>query len=269
MRALRCSSYTVIRTVMLTVGTDQVQKAIFLRSLLFMALTGLVPVAIAGPPFFTDDPEPVDYHHWEFYLASEQEHLRHAATATLPHVEVNYGALPNVQLHVVAPMEYVRTGGGKQYGYSDTELGVKYRFVDETAVMPQIGIFPLVELPTGSKDAGLGNGMVQVYLPVWFQKSWGDLTTYGGGGFWYNPASDAKNWGFIGWQAQYDFSEVVSLGGELYYHTPDAPDATSGTAFSVGGFLNFNEHNHLLFSLGHSVAGEATTTAYFGYQLTI
>src|ERR1019366_8989957 len=27
--------------------------------------------APAGPPFLTDDPEPVEYQHWEFYLASQ------------------------------------------------------------------------------------------------------------------------------------------------------------------------------------------------------
>ena len=25
---------------------------------------------LAGPPFLTDDPEPVDYQNWEFYIAS-------------------------------------------------------------------------------------------------------------------------------------------------------------------------------------------------------
>ena len=25
---------------------------------------------LAGPPFLTDDPEPVDYQNWEFYVAS-------------------------------------------------------------------------------------------------------------------------------------------------------------------------------------------------------
>ena len=28
-------------------------------------------VAWAGPPFVTDDPEPVELHHWEVYLASQ------------------------------------------------------------------------------------------------------------------------------------------------------------------------------------------------------
>ena len=27
-------------------------------------------LSYAGPPFFTDDPQPVDFKHWEFYISS-------------------------------------------------------------------------------------------------------------------------------------------------------------------------------------------------------
>lgn len=34
----------------------------------------------------------------------------------------------------------------------------KYRFVEETKTRPQIGVFPMFELPTGNSARGLGNG---------------------------------------------------------------------------------------------------------------
>ena len=63
--------------------------------------------ALAGPPFKTDDPQPVDYMHWEFYVASMQQIDNNQTSATLPHFEVNYGVIPDVQLHLVAPLGYV------------------------------------------------------------------------------------------------------------------------------------------------------------------
>src|ERR1700722_16935603 len=57
----------------------------------------------AGPPFLTDDPQPVDLGHWEFYLASQWSLANHSGTGTAPHVEVNYGALPELQLHAIVP----------------------------------------------------------------------------------------------------------------------------------------------------------------------
>ncbi len=225
--------------------------------------------AYAGPPFKTDDPQPVDFGHWEFYLASVQQFERDATSATAPHLEVNYGAVPNVQLHLVAPMGYVRDAGGARYGYADTEVGVKYRFLQETDDLPQIGLFPLVEIPTGDESRGLGAGKVQAYLPLWMQKSWGRFTTYAGAGWWYNPVVGGKNWLFTGWEAQYDLSDMVTLGGEVYYQTADNEDAAPGGGFGLGGFINVTENHHILFSAGEAFAQTTTVTAYLGYQLTI
>jgi len=225
--------------------------------------------AIAGPPFKTDDPQPVDYHHWEFYIASEQQFTRQETDATSPHFEVNYGVISNVQLHIVAPLGYVRSAEGTHYGYADTELGIKYRILEETESVPQIGFFPLVEIPTGNENEQLGNGKIQAYLPLWIQKSWGKFTTYGGGGIWYNPGPDRKNWVFTGWEIQYDFSSLVTLGSELYYQTSGTQNSGSNAGFTFGGFINLSEDHHILFSLGRTLSGETAMTGYVGYQLTI
>ena len=64
--------------------------AALVRSLLAPALCD------AGPPYVTDDPEPVEFRHWEFYLATQHFITRDVATGTAPHVEVNYGAWPGL-----------------------------------------------------------------------------------------------------------------------------------------------------------------------------
>jgi hypothetical protein len=57
-------------------------------------------------------------------------------------------------------------------------------------------MFPLVEVPSGDADKGLGNGKTQYFLPVWLQKDFGKWTIYGGGGYWINPGTGNKNWWF-------------------------------------------------------------------------
>lgn len=224
---------------------------------------------LAGPPFKTDDPQPVDYRHWEFYAASIQEFGRFGTDATAPHIEVNYGVVPDVQLHVVVPFAYVHSSEGNAYGFSDLEVGVKYRFINESESSPQVGVFPLVEFPTGDNSRQLGSGHTQVFLPLWVQKSWGNLTTYGGVGYWINPGSGQRNWIFAGWQVQYDFSEVVTLGAEVYYQGANAEDAEATGGMSFGGFVNLSEHSHILFSVGRTVSGDAFTTGYLGFQFTL
>jgi hypothetical protein len=72
--------------------------------LLLLLLCSLTP--LAGPPFVTDDPEPVDYQHWEFYVASQHVETSDGWSGTAPHVELNYGAITNLQLHLIAPIAY-------------------------------------------------------------------------------------------------------------------------------------------------------------------
>ena len=59
------------------------------------------------------DPEPVELHHWELYLASQSFHDHDGWTCTAPHIEVNCGAISNVQLHVIAPLAYAVPDQGK------------------------------------------------------------------------------------------------------------------------------------------------------------
>ena len=226
-------------------------------------------VAWAGPPFVTDDPEPVGYRHWEIYLASQHAKDKDGWSGTAPHFEVNYGALPNLQLHLIAPLAYVKPDdGSSHYGFGDLELGAKYRFVQESHWLPMVGTFPLVDLPTGNHERGLGNGRAKVFIPIWLQKSWEPWTTYGGGGYWYNPGIDNKHYWFIGWVVQRDLSKKITLGTELFYTTPKAVGESSQTGFNVGGFFNFTEKHHILFSAGRDIHGPDRFSMYIAYQLT-
>jgi hypothetical protein len=242
-----------------------------LAAVVCLAILILSEKAHAGPPFVTDDPEPVDYHNWEFYVASMHSKYGGDWSGTAPHIEVNYGAVPDLQLHLIAPMAYDSPppGGGGHYGFGDLELGTKYRFVHETNGWPQIGIFPLLELPTGSEHENLGNGHLQAYLPLWLQKSWGTWTAYGGGGYGINSLSGKENWGFVGAVLQKQIFHNVALGAEVYHQTlyeTDFPNV--GTAFNIGTVIDFNDHNHLLFSAGHSIDGPIGFQCYVAYQFT-
>jgi hypothetical protein len=162
----------------------------------------------AGPPFQTDDPVPVDLHASEFYVFSTYAKSPGDKQIALPAFEYNYGVLPDTQLHLVVPiLGNAPDAGTSQRGLGDLELGVKYRLLHETVTLPQVGIFPMIELPTGSARRGLGNGRAWWRLPVWLQKSWGDWTSYGGAGIAVNRAPGQKNYAFGGWLLQKDLNE--------------------------------------------------------------
>lgn len=241
-------------------------------TLLACAMLMASPLALAGPPFMTDDPEPVEYQHHEFYISTQQTKTADGRVGTLPHVEFNYGAAPDLQLHIIVPYAFSNPAGGpNQQGLGDIELGAKYRFIQETDSRPMVGIFPLIETHTGDADKGLGNGANQFFLPVWLQKRWGEWQSYGGGGYWVNNALNTKNHWFFGWQLQKDISEHLTLGGEIFHSTEQAPGQGSSTGFNLGGYYNFDEGNHLLFSFGKGLTNADVTnkfSSYLGYQWT-
>ncbi|HJR13532.1 MAG TPA: hypothetical protein VJ833_06495 [Rhodanobacteraceae bacterium] len=60
----------------------------------------------AGPPFFTDDPEPVQFRHNEFYIFGTLDHADGASAIAAAAIEYNRGIAPNAQFHIVLPMAW-------------------------------------------------------------------------------------------------------------------------------------------------------------------
>jgi hypothetical protein len=229
-----------------------------------------VLVACAGPPFITDDPEPLGSRHWEINVASQMSKDKNGISGTAPHFDINYGLLSNLDLHTIVPLAYVSPNeGSTNYGFGNIELGIKYRFIQESDWVPTVGTFPLVDLPTGSHKRGLGNGKTRVFIPLWLQKSWEPWTTYGGGGYWYNPGTDNKHYWFFGWLVQRDMSKKITLAAELFYTTPKAIGEGSEIGFNVGGYFNFTEEHHILFSAGRDIHGPNRFLMYIAYRLTL
>jgi hypothetical protein len=246
----------------------------FIAAACSAALLLAVGPANAGPPFRTDDPEPVEKGHGEFYLLSYATRANGGTSGVLPAIEMNYGPVEDVHLHVLLPIAFDSPSGGKtQRGYGDTELGVKYRFVheDEEGWRPMIGTFPIVVLPTGNDNKGLGGGHTMTFLPIWLQKSFGSWTTYGGGGYWTNPGTGNKNFWFTGWLLQRKINDSLTLGGEVFHETADTVGGRGNSGYNLGGVYNFTEHDHFLFSAGKGFQNVADTNKfsyYLAYQLT-
>ncbi len=222
--------------------------------------------ASAGPPFLTDDPVPVGYRKGEAYLFSSGTRDTTEKSGAGPALEFNFGILPDAMLHLIAPLAYDNPKNGpSHFGYGDTEVGIKYRFVHETDVMPSIGAFPLIELPTGNQEKGLGSGHAQYFFPIWLQKDFNKWTAYGGGGYWINPGADNKNYWFTGILLQYAFSESFYLGGELFHQTADTDVGDADSGFNFGGGLPLMGDVQLLFSAGRGLKNIPTNE--FSYYL--
>jgi hypothetical protein len=236
-----------------------------------------------GPPYQTDDPVPVDYQHYEFYIFGGVDGTTAEIDSTGPAFEFNWGAVPRVQVHailpwgVVAPSNnpvYLPGGVGPTYfGLTDVELGAKIAFIKEGKRMPQIGSFTMFEMPTGNYDKGLGVGKVWYKLPVWLQKNEGKWLFDGGGGYTVVPQTGYRNFPYTGWLVKRELSEQWELGVEVFAHGREgfaAAQTQASTMIDMGGYYHFkkNPNEQFLFCYGHSVAGQTENYAYAGMYWT-
>jgi len=239
--------------------------------LLFMIGIGASGPALAGPPFITDDPVPVDYQHWEIYGFSAATHVKGDTGGTLAGTEINYGPAPNLMIHMIVPLAFdAPHGGSMKVGRGDVELGAKYRFInaDSSDWWPQVATFPLIEVPTGDAKRGLGEDLTTEFIPIWLQKDFGRWTTYGGGGYWHNPGDGNKDYWFVGWLLQRQVTDNLALGGEIYHQTADTVGGKGMSGFNIGGVYDFNAHEHLLFSAGRGIEN-VTASNEFSYYLAL
>jgi hypothetical protein len=234
----------------------------------------LPSLAFAGPPFRTDDPEPVDFQHYEITLFSQGTQTNHGWSGLLPGFEVNYGVLPNVQLHAIILQGFTSPDAGRTgFALGDVELGVKYRLINpaEQDWYPQIAIFPAVELPTGNQKLGLSTRHEQFFLPVWLQQDFDPWTVYGGGGYWINPGSGNRNYGFVGAALWRKVTDKLALGAEVFHQGSPAAGVPDSTGFNIGVAYDFSDHWHLLASAGRGLRNTAQTNLfsyYMALQLT-
>lgn len=230
--------------------------------------------AQAGPPFQTDDPTPVDYGHYEFYVFGIADGTPVETDAVAPGFEFNWGAVPKLQLHalvpfgIAAPMNHPAYGpdgrGPITYSLSDIELGAKYGFITQTKRRPQIGTFPMIEIPKDDEP--------WYRLPIWVAKDIGPWSLDGGAGYVVNPQSGMRNYPYGGFLVRRTINKKFDLAAEVFSHgriEQDLALSQSSTMIDTGGYYNFSQPGlQLIFAYGHSIAGQTENYAYLGLYKT-
>lgn len=249
---------------------------------IFLALAAHGLWAQAGPPFQTDDPTPVPLGHYEAYVFGTVDGTPVEVDAAGPAFEFNWGAIPNVQLHAILPLGtaaplnnpvYLPAGTGPTtFGLTDMELGAKYGFIQQTRHRPQIGTFPMFEIPTGNATRGLGVGRVWYKLPVWAEKEFGPWSLCGGMGYTVVPQTGYRNYLYGGFLVKRELGRRLELAAEVFAHGREGlatAQTQSATMIDAGGYYHFKTPGlQLLLAYGHSVAGQTENYGYLGLYKT-
>ncbi len=153
------------------------------------------------------------------------------------------------------------------------ELGAKIAFIKESKHIPQIGTFPMFEIPTGNYDKGLGVGKVWYKVPLWVQKNIGHWLLDGGGGRNDRPANRVPQLPVWRIPGEIQLSASAGVGsGNLFPWARGLRRAADPSLDDdrPGRLLSFQTRpgEQLLFCYGHSVAGQTEQYAYIGMYWT-
>lgn len=240
-----------------------------LRPALAVASGGLAllaaPAAEAGPPYVTDDPEPTDPAGWEIYGFGAGTSFSHALDGEAG-LDLNYGAAKDLQASATLSFAYEQERGERVHtSVADTEVGLKYRFLHQRdgSLMPDVALFPKLELPTAGRRHG--SGKVGFQLPVWAQKDLGGWSLFGGGGYQLNPGRGNRDFTFEGLAVTREVTKSFSLGGELYHQSADSRDTRASTGVGVGASWQVAPHWALIGSGGPLIEHRASAGRYAFY----
>jgi hypothetical protein len=239
-------------------------------AVLLLASVIVAAAAQAGPPFVTDDPETPPLHGWEINIPITLERGSGEQVLQTPLFDINYGYRGNVQLKVEFALVNVRLDEGQtERGLSDTSVGVKWRFLEEGRLVPQMAVYPQVTLPTGDDQRGLGEGKPSFRFPLVVQKSWGPWTVFGNVGAVLQSRPGSRHFWFHGLTVVREVSPNLELGVEEYGNSPTDRDERSSLGFNLGGTWKVADATGVLFSAGRTVRGEEATTVYLGIQVLV
>ena len=108
-----------------------------MRGIRLTLLAAVSLTASAGPPFQTDDPQPIDYKNYEFYTFASSDGTKLETDTVTPGFEFNWGALPNVHLHIIVPAVGIYPADEpRAFGAGDMELGIKSALCRKASIGP-------------------------------------------------------------------------------------------------------------------------------------
>jgi hypothetical protein len=192
---------------------------IFACILTVMLLT--VSRCFAPPPMVTGDVPTADKQTFEWYAGARYQESESGKPARLlPFTELVYGV--SERLEVTFETAGLSVEG--HYGLTDSVVGTKFVFLNETARRPGVaGSFEL-KLPTGDESRGLGSGEFDYDLRLRAQKTWGWFTAIGNAGYTFvtdpefgGVTTSTENVWLLTFGQEYQVAKRTRLLSELYF----------------------------------------------------
>ncbi len=233
-------------------------------------LLSLQPMAHAGCPFNVDDPGTDEPQHVVLNLAAVTSQVSGSESDLFPSANFGYGLNNNFEVDLGSAIDSVRNSGSPRiFGYGDTTLYAKWRFLEETSKRPQVALTGLVKFPTASRQRGLGSGYYDYIPALCLAKSFGRYFACANAG--YNILGDpgAISNTYYGLCVTYQATELLTIGGQLYGSGSASPGTSGELAYGLGLTYNYRPDQAFQLTIGRSARGLSDLNVYAGFQFDL
>lgn len=224
-----------------------------------------------GPPMITDDTGTVPKGHWEINTAFTFERTYDGWLYGVPLLDINYGFARNMQLKVETPWLISRPNGGRGInGLGNTNIGVRWRFRDETEHHRfALSIYPQFEFnnPTSSQRRGLVDKGPEFLMPLQIQTQVGKFGINGDVGYRFKRGADEIIYGVVVGRS---INKRIELLAEIHGSSPTNAAGDSEIVYNLGSRIKLTDHATFLLSGGRSIRPnhDPLFVAYSGIQFT-
>ncbi len=201
-------------------------------------LLGFGPRCFAPPPMVTADVPTAEKESFEWYVGARYQESESGQPARLlPFSELVYGLTDRLEL----TFEAAGLSKNHEYGLSDSVVGTKFVFLEETGGRPGIAGSLELKLPTGDEARGLGSGEFDYDLRLRAQKTWGCFTAIGNVGYTFLTDPEfggleqaRDNVWLLALGQEYQLAKGTKLLSEIYFVSREEPGEPNRLAGNVG-----------------------------------
>jgi hypothetical protein len=228
--------------------------------------------AQGAPPLLTNDPGTPGNGNWEINLGVMPVLRQNQDVFQVAQIDVNFGLGERIQLTYEIPFVLQNQAGQPaQTGWSNSTIGVKWRFIDDKSGW-SASIFPQLEPPGlgAAVKTGIANGGTRLLFPVEITKSVGPINLGFEAGYFIPWHSHGER--IIGFTAGHDVTPKLNVLCEVYN------DRAMGalphdTTFDAGAKYEFHKGLLLMFMAGRTFSGNSSNQpefmGYVGVQILL
>ncbi len=219
--------------------------------------------AFAGPPWNVDDPGTTPSEHIIAYFSYFSSRLGRNRIESLPSLGVTYGLSQRTEVGFgLGALTASTANGGTDYGFGDTAISFKHRFVDSSGF--QIAVAYQSTFPTGAASKGLGSGSIDQGVWLTAGRQFGNFQLVANGGMNVFGSGTRRNSPLYGVVGLCQVSPKTQVGIQLYGDGPKTTGDHGELAYGVGATHDLSPGRQLQAQIGRSLRGKSDLNLYIG-----